>query len=208
MQIPLFQCPLLEISDLWGFGVPRLCSRPGRLQTYTPSHISCEHPGLQRRLGNENSARSSSDRSFWTSLRAWTSAPILVIHVRGPQKWGVRSVMVGFGVFLLGGAPIFSGHRSPSAPKKNAKFYHDRFDPPFAAPLTWMSPPKCLFWESAPKYRTKGCSRYWRPEIRSLARECLKCCKTSVRAPGLSTDEREHPFCVILWGWLIFFFRV
>ena len=43
----------------------------------------------------------------------------------------------------------------------------------------------------APKYRTKGRSRYARnswPENGSNA------AKTSVRAPGLSTDEREHPF--------------
>ena len=26
--------------------------------------------------------------------------------------------------------------------------------------------------------------------------------KTTVSAPELSTDERETPFCVILWGWL------
>ena len=45
----------------------------------------------------------------------------------------------------------------------------------------------------APKYRTKGCSRYWRPKF--AVRKWLKCCaKTSVRTPGLSADEREHPF--------------
>ena len=53
----------------------------------------------------------------------------------------------------------------------------------------------------APKYRTKGCSRYWRPKF--AARECSNAAETSVRAPGPSADEREHPF---VWyfgaGWI------
>ena len=44
----------------------------------------------------------------------------------------------------------------------------------------------------APKYRTKGCSRYWRPKF--AARNGSNATKTSVRAPGLSPDEREQPF--------------
>ena len=60
------------------------------------------------------------------------------------RKWGVRSVVVGFGVF---GSPRFSVQRSPntyflrvlgpldgkSGRPKNAKFNHDGSDPPFAA---------------------------------------------------------------------------
>ena len=51
-----------------------------------------------------------------------------------------------------------------------------------------------LFWKDgrAPKYRTKGCSRYWRPKF--VAGNGSNAAKTSVRAPGLSADEREHPF--------------
>ena len=53
-----------------------------------------------------------------------------------------------------------------------------------------------------PKYHTKGVraidARNSQLENRSNA------AKSSVRAPGLSTDEREHSFfCVMLWGWLI-----
>ena len=60
------------------------------------------------------------------------------------RKWGVRSIVVEFGVF---GAPRFSVQRSPNPLKigiwgpldwksgrpKNAKSYHDGSDPPFAA---------------------------------------------------------------------------
>ena len=63
---------------------------------------------------------------------------------RGPRKWGVRSVVVEFGVF---GAPRFSVQRSQNPLEigiwgpldwkagrpKNAKSYHDGSDPPFAA---------------------------------------------------------------------------
>ena len=64
------------------------------------------------------------------------------------RRWGVRSVVVEFGVF---GAPRFSVQRPPNPLKigiwgpldwksgrpKNAKFYHDGSDPPFAA--LWLN---------------------------------------------------------------------
>ena len=53
----------------------------------------------------------------------------------------------------------------------------------------------------APKYRTQGCSRYWRPKF--VAREWLKCCKNQCSHSQAVSGWAWTPFCVILWGWLI-----
>ena len=53
----------------------------------------------------------------------------------------------------------------------------------------------------APKYRTQGCSRYWRPK--SAARKWLKCCKNQCSRSRAVNGWAWTPFCVILWGWLI-----
>ena len=52
----------------------------------------------------------------------------------------------------------------------------------------------------APKYRTKGCSRYWRP--RFTAMKWLKCCENQCSRSRAVSGWVWTPFCVILWGWL------
>ena len=53
----------------------------------------------------------------------------------------------------------------------------------------------------APKYRTKGCSRYWRPKFTAM--KWLNCCKNQCsRSRAVSEWAVWTPFCVILWSWL------
>ena len=52
----------------------------------------------------------------------------------------------------------------------------------------------------APKYRTKGCSRYWRPKF--TARKWVKCCKNQCSRSRAVSGWAWTPFCVILWRWL------
>ena len=52
----------------------------------------------------------------------------------------------------------------------------------------------------APKYRTKGCSRCWRPKF--LAGKWLQCCKNQCSRSRAVNGRAWTPFCVILWGWL------
>ena len=47
----------------------------------------------------------------------------------------------------------------------------------------------------APKYRTKGCSRYWRPKF--AARKWLKCCKNQCSRSRAVSGWVWTPFCVI-----------
>ena len=56
-----------------------------------------------------------------------------------------------------------------------------------------------MFWERQ-KYRTKGCSRYWRPKF--AARKWRICCKNQCSHSGAVDGWAWAPFCVILWGWL------
>ena len=52
----------------------------------------------------------------------------------------------------------------------------------------------------APKYRTKGRSRYWCPKF--AARKWLKCYKNQCSRSRAVSGRAWTPFCVILWGWL------
>ena len=52
----------------------------------------------------------------------------------------------------------------------------------------------------APKHRTKGCSRYWRPKF--AARKWLNCCKNQCSRSRAVNGWASTPSCVILWGWL------
>ena len=75
----------------------------------------------------------------------------------------------------------------------------------------------CYFWKPpfycrgdfsdgrAPKYRTKGCSRNWRPKF--AARESLNCCKNQCSRSRAVNGWEWTPFCVILWRWLIWFMQ-
>ena len=104
-----------------------------------------------------NISHSFADSQHNHSRHPWTISPwistefcwkITAIFVSEGRKWGVRSVVVEFGVF---GAPRFSVQRSQNPLKigiwgpldwksgrpKNAKSYHDGSDPPFAA--LWLS---------------------------------------------------------------------
>ena len=53
----------------------------------------------------------------------------------------------------------------------------------------------------APKYRTKGCSRCWRPKFAAM--KWLKCCKNQCSRSRAVSERAWTPFCVILWRWLI-----
>ena len=55
----------------------------------------------------------------------------------------------------------------------------------------------------APKYRTKGCSRYWRPKFTTM--QSLKCYKNQCSRSWAVSGWVWTPFCVILWGWLVVF---
>ena len=62
----------------------------------------------------------------------------------------------------------------------------------------------------APKYRTKGCSRYWRPKF--AARKSLKCCKNQcLRSTGCQRMSVNTLLCDTLgladWRFLTFFWR-
>ena len=52
----------------------------------------------------------------------------------------------------------------------------------------------------APKYRTQGRSRYWRPKFTAM--RCLTCCKNQCSCSRAVSAWVWTHLCVILWGWL------
>ena len=58
----------------------------------------------------------------------------------------------------------------------------------------------------APKYRTKRCSRYWRPKFTAM--KWLECCKNQCSRSRAVSERAWTPFCVILKkfgaGWQVF----
>ena len=55
-----------------------------------------------------------------------------------------------------------------------------------------------ILYGSAPKYRTKGCSRYWRPNF--AVRKWLTCFKNQCSRSRAVSGWAWTSFCVILWG--------